>query len=430
VSGAPHTTRDRNIDRALWRGREFLIVDTGGLDTEADEIGRGIAKQAGLAIEQADLVILVVDGKIGVLTEDRTIAGRVRKAGRPVLLAVNKIDNIRDIASGWDRSVMNLGLGEPHPISAATGKGIGDLLDEAFKLLGKKRTGGKKTEPAEIDSRTRPLRIVIMGKPNVGKSSLMNAILGEERVIVSAIPHTTREPQDTSFAYGDRDMVLVDTAGMRKRARVERGLEEAAMERNKKALEDADVAVLVFDATEDPGRQDKHLAGLMTDSKKGLILVANKWDLVEGKTTGSAHEYESRLRSFFPFLYWAPMVFVSAKTGQRARVILDHALAIEKERKREVTDNALSKILGKVVKQKRPLATLGPKSPRVHSLTQVGVEPPEFLVTVVGEKETVHPSWLKFLERKLRDKFGFAGTPIVVKAANVPPSKLARRTGL
>lgn len=466
VSATPHTTRDRNIAAATWRGRSFELVDTGGLDAPDDEIGTGIQRQAERAMREANLVVFMVDGKTGVVPEDRELAKRARVANKHVLLVVNKIDHPRDFALANERAVYGLGLGEPLAASAATGKGVGDLLDEIYKKLdsidappleitkqpvekdeaedeseeemtAKETVSTEETtgdvmdaplvlEPEHDDRLENPLRLVIMGRPNVGKSSLVNSILGEQRVIASPIAHTTREPQDTPFTYRDVNMVLVDTAGMRKRSNVTRGLEEEGLERNREALDEADIAFLVFDATEDPKRQDRTLAGLMENSDKGLVLVANKWDLIESKTTGSTNEYEVLIRQLFPFLAWAPMVFVSAKENLRTRSLLDTALKVQQERTRTIEYNALNRFLKTILKQKKPLASYGPKSPYIHDVAQVRTEPPTFLITIRGEKETIHSAWLKFFEKRLRDKFGFEGTPIVVKATNVPISKSER----
>jgi GTPase len=456
VSPLPHTTRDRNIASATWRAKQFELVDTGGMDVEKGEVGQGIRRQAERAIAECDLVLFVVDGKTGVVPDDRALAKSVRKLNPHIVLVVNKVDHPRDMASASEGGVYGLGLGTPVAISAATGKGVGDLLDalyERLESMGRPALDWKE-EPAKerkadraerrarevagifsaADAQTdgapqdhdHPLRLVLMGRPNVGKSSIVNSILGEERVIVSPVAHTTREPQDTPFTYNDRDMVLVDTAGMRKRSNVTRGLEEEGLERNKEALREADIALLVFDATEDPRRQDRALAGLMESEDKGLILVANKWDLVEHKTTSSTKEYEVGLRQLFPFLHWAPIVFVSAKENLRTKQLLDRALTVQQERNRTIDYNALNRFLKGILKQKRPLASYGPKSPYIHDLAQVGTEPPRFLLTIRGEKETVHPSWLKFVEKRLRDKFGFDGTPIVVTSTNIPMAKSER----
>ena len=433
VSGMPGTTRDRNIAEVRWRGRRFEAIDTGGLDAPEDEIGMGIRSQADRAITEANLVLLLVDGKTGVLPEDRAIAKRARALNTQVLVAVNKVDQPRDAARASEGGVYALGDKNPSFLSAATGKGVGDLLDRVYEHIDaadladdEPLKDADQTDADQADQKAQALRVVLMGRPNAGKSSLTNSILGEERVIVSAVAHTTREPQDTRLSYKGQEIVLVDTAGMRKRARVSRGLEEEGLERNRAVLAEADIALLVFDATEDPTSQDRRLAGLLKDADKGLILVANKWDLVEEKESNTTDQYEKLLRQLFPFLSWAPMVFVSAKEHLRTRKLLDTAIAIQAERHRIIDYNALQRFLKTVLKQKKPLASYGPKSPYVYELAQVGTEPPTFSVTIRGEKQTVHPSWLKFLEKRLRDKFGFEGTPIVVKATNVPVSKSER----
>lgn len=446
VSDEAHTTRDRNVAQATWRGRMFELVDTGGMDTEKNSIGEGIRRQAERALEEADLVVLLIDGRTGVVPEDREMARIIRKKADVAILAVNKVDHPRDMAAATE-SAYSLGLGEPTFVSAATGKGVGDLLEEIFRKLDdmgkppaeiskiKKDDGGVEFSDAPVvhgrnTSRKdgpHALRLVLMGRPNVGKSSIVNSILGEERVIVSPIAHTTREPQDTPFTYKGTDMVLVDTAGMRARSRITRGsLEEEGLERNRHALENADIAFLVFDASEDPRSQDKALAGLMESADKGLVLVANKWDLIPDKKTGSTNDYEARVRYMFPFLAWAPVVFISAKENLRTKNLLDVALAVQAERNRTIDYNALNRFLKGILKQKRAMASYGPKSPYIHDLAQVGVEPPTFLITIRGDKTTVHASWLAFLKKRLRDKFGFQGTPIIVKASNIPISKSER----
>lgn len=418
VSNIAHTTRDRNYGAVIWRGLGIETIDTGGLDAEqGSEIGRGILHQAGLAIKEADLVLFVVDAKNGVSLHDRDLVAHVRKLNKNILLVANKLDDPRDLAQAVSQDVWRLGLGEAICVSASHGRGIGDLLDVIYGTLSKL---GKPPQPIEND---KGLKLVIMGRPNVGKSSLMNAILGEERVIVSAIAHTTREPQDTAFDWKGERVTLVDTAGMRKRSRVEKGLETAGLERNHGALMQADIALLVFDATEDPTSQDKHLAGLLQDAGRGLILVANKWDLVEDKNTHTSEEYEALIRQTFPFLEWAPMIFVSAKNGLRTEKLLDLAFKIREERRRQIAYNALQRFLKTVVARKKPLANLGPKSPYLHDVEQVGIEPPSFLITVRGERESVHINWIRYFENRLREKFSFYGTPIIVKARNLPMAK-------
>ena len=458
IASTPHTTRDRNIEIAAWRGSEFELVDTGGVDVEDNEIGEGIKRQTDIAVNDADLILFIIDVRVGILDEDRAYAKELRRAKKPIILVANKVDTDRDIASFAESGAFGLGFGDPSIISAGTGKGIGDLLDRAYEELGltlvqkstdkksktklEKEDGKKKAKairkkeeekpPLHIPSNEedQPLRIVVMGRTNVGKSSLVNSILGEERVIVSNIPHTTREPQDTLLRYNGQDIILVDTAGMRKRAHMKEGIETEALDRNKDALERADIAFLVIDLTQEIHHQDKALAGLMQDATKGLIIVANKWDLLEDKTPMTPKEAEHRLRAFFPFLEWAPVHFVSAKTNRRTKELLDLAIKIQTERERTIDYNAINRLLKAVIKQKKPLQVLGPKSPHIHDIAQTGSCPPTFLVTVRGEKENIHPNWVKFLERRIRDKFGFEGTTIVVRATNVPISKSERAWNL
>ncbi len=439
ISDRPHTTRDRNIETAVWRGMEFQFIDTGGVDVEDNDVGRGIREQVDIAMREADVILFLFDTKVGVIAEDVQLAKELRRLKKPTILVANKADNARDIAELGGTGVYGLGMGDPLPISGATGKGVGDLLDaiyHALKKTGKpleearKKVRGPTRETRRESGPDGPIHVVIMGRTNVGKSSLVNAILGEQRVIVADQPHTTREPQDTELMYDGRKIVLVDTAGMRKRARIKDDIEHEAIDRNKNALDRADIAVLVLDATIDPLGADKELGGLMKEERKGLIIAVNKWDLVEEKTTRSATEAEARLRAIFPFLSWAPIIFVSAKVHRRTTDVLDAAIRIQQERYRVIDYNAINRLLKSVIKQKKPLQVLGPKSPHIHDIAQTNTAPPTFLVTVRGEKETLHPSWLKFLERRIREKYGFEGTPIDVRASNVPMAKSERAWNL
>jgi GTPase len=421
VSDEPHTTRDRHYGLVLWRGAAFDLVDTGGMDTEENEVGDSIRRQAEHAIREADLVLFVVDAQVSPLSQDYELVREVKKLHKHIWLLANKMDNIQALSSATQPEMYQLGLGNPIAISGATSFGIGDMLDAILAEL------DRQGKPAQPVHELEPLKLVMIGRPNVGKSSLVNAILGEERVIVSPVPHTTREPQDTWIRYQDRDLVLVDTAGMRKRSRIKEQIEEAGIERNEAAIKQSDVAFLVFDATEDPTSQDRALAGLLEERARGLILVANKWDLVEGKISETATKYEKMLRESFPFLDWAPLVFVSAQTGLRAMKLLDIALEVQGERHRHIDYNALNRVLKACIKAKKPLASYGPKSPRIYDAAQVGHAPPTFLVTVHGEKDNIHPSWLKFFEKRLREKFGFIGTPIIVKAQHLPVAKSEKK---
>jgi len=407
VSAAPHTTRDRNYAPCLWRGRVFEVVDTGGLDVEKTDVGEGIRKQAELAIQEADLVLFLVDVQSGLMPQDSIFAKQVKKLNKNILLVANKTDRNASLGTALSQELWQLNLDEPIPISAASGRGIGDMLDRVTDEL-------EKLHKAPVPQSTSPeLKVVIMGRPNVGKSSLMNAILGEERAIVSPMAHTTREPLDTHLVWRDHLITLVDTAGMRKRARITERLEQEGVERNRQALARADVAVLVVDATDDPRKQDKHLAELLEEANRGLIVAVNKWDLVTDKTTKTTKAYEDMVRQGLPFLSWAPFIFISAKEGQRVRDILDLALRIKDERERVIEDNAMDKFLKQTISRQRPRAARGSETPFITSIYQTATNPPRFTITVRGAKTSLHEAWLRFFERSLREKFGFTGTPIV-----------------
>ncbi len=440
IDNAPHTTRDRNYAPVLWRGQEFELIDTGGMDVESGEVGEGILKQTRLAARDADILIFVIDGRHGILVADRDIATELRTWKKPVMLIVNKCDNNQIPDPTILRDVWNLGLGEPITVSGNTGRGIGDLLDVIHEEISKqekklqnvtpRNAKLKREERKIIEKGTKDLKLVVMGRPNVGKSTIVNAILGEERVITSPIAHTTREPIDTHFIWKDEPVTLIDTAGMRKRAKMERGsIEEESVERNRASLARADIAFLVFDASIDPAQQDKHLAGLLKDATKGLVLVANKWDLVQNKETNTVKTFEDRIRHVFPFLSWAPIIFISAKNHLRTDTLLDVAFRIRAERRREIAYNALQRFLKTVVARKKPLPESGNFSPYVHDVEQTGIEPPSFLITVRGQKQNVHSNWIRYFENRLREKFGFEGTPIVVTAKNIPIGQIPKGEG-
>jgi len=407
ISKQPNTTRDRNYATCLWRGATVRLTDTGGMDAELEtQIGKGIVHQAELAIREADLVLFLLDVDTGVMPQDKELAKKVRKINPQIILVANKSDLASRSGSAQSKEAWKLGLGEPVAISAANGRGVGDLLDMAYDKLEE-----LKRPPVPFEDKER-LRIVIMGRPNVGKSSLMNAIVGQERSIVSPIAHTTREPLDTDFEWNGRDVKLVDTAGMRKRAHITERLEKEAVERNRQALGRADVAVLVLDATEDPRKQDKTLAGLLMNAKKGLIIVVNKWDLIADKKTGTADDYAAAVRHSLPFLAWAPILFTSAASGQRAYDILELAFRIKIERERLIEKNALDKFLKHMIAKQPPRAASGTRAPYIAHVVQTGSNPPTFLMTLRGTKVSLHNAWIRFFENQLRAKFGFTGTPM------------------
>ncbi|MEK7139503.1 MAG: ribosome biogenesis GTPase Der [Patescibacteria group bacterium] len=415
------TTRDRNFGVVAWQGQECTLIDTGGLDlgylpksklpkklklsqrvNPDDLIETNIVKQATVAIKQADVLLLVVDGQVGIQPADRTVANIVRKAGKPVWLVVNKVEKASTRQDIWD--FKKLGLGDPQAVSALTGVGTGDLLDLVFAAI---------PSALGVEPDTRPIRLAFIGKPNVGKSSLVNRILGEERVIVSPIPHTTREAQDTAFLYKKQPFVLVDTAGIRRSASARRGLERASVAHSLLHLKRCDVAVLVVDVHEPLSMQDERLAHEAVASRLPLIIVGNKWDLITDKTTTTQAEYHRKFLGHFPALTWAPMFFVSAVTGQRAFHILDAAIAAYTAAGQALTPGELEKLLKRSVKHHLPPQAKGNIHPFIYGLKQVKTHPPKFEL-VIHPKAELHASYLRFLENQLRRAADFTGTPILV----------------
>jgi GTP-binding protein len=422
VSGTPNTTRDRNSTTCIWRGGIIQITDTGGMDTESkNEIERGIITQAELAIKEADLVLFMVDAKSGIMPQDKILAKKTAQLNKHVLLVANKADTRTQLGNTYTKDLWKLNLGEAIDISAANGRGVGDLLDVIYEKLEKRNI-----KPA-VPNKTESLKIVLMGRPNVGKSSLANAILRQERSIVSPIAHTTREPIDTDFIWEGKPVTIIDTAGMRKRSRVTGKIEHEAIDRNREALMRANVAVLILDANEDPRKQDKTLAGLLKDANRGLIIVVNKWDMVPDKKTNTSKEYEASIRAELPFLAWAPIIFTSAKNNQRVHDILKTAFAIQEERHRIISDNAMDKFLKKILAKQSPKAVSGTKAPFIQSAVQTHTDPPTFLITLRGAKIKLQESWIRFFVNQLRAKFGFVGCPVIAKVdyddAPVPTPK-------
>jgi GTP-binding protein len=418
VSNIPGTTRDVGIGTCLWRGQLLTILDTGGLDiVKRDEIEVNVRKQALRAAQKSHLIVFVVDAQTGPLSTDLLLAKELRKVGPPVILAVNKSDN-PNLRVGVSDEWRKLGFGEPVAVSAVNGGGSGDLLDRVFEELKKIELPLEKVEPELI--------ITMLGRPNVGKSSLLNAMIGEERVIVSEIPHTTREPQDTLLFYGGRPILIVDTAGIRKRAKIGPGLEMVSVEKSMVALKQTDVALLILDVTDDVSSQDSHLAGLADDSGKGIIVVLNKWDLVGGKTEKTSNDFKERYQKALPFLAWAPIVFTSAISGQRVQNLLDLALKVRENRERVVSEDELDEFIDEVIKpyvkkrtphRKDALGTKK-KHPHIYGLRQTATAPPTFSL-IVKDKAVVDFSYLRFIENRMRDRFEFEGTPLRVHAREI-----------
>jgi len=436
VEDRARTTRDRLYDVAEWNGRRFIVVDTGGLEARpGDPIEERVQEQAGLAIQEADVIVMLADAAAGPTPADQEASELLRTASAPVLLAVNKSDNPRRELEAAE--FHGLGWSETYTISAAHGRGVADLLDavvwalpaESEDELRRKQAEKAQDEAAQegwqpvgplpkvsvaeaayaLDDR--PARITIVGRPNVGKSSLLNALLGEERVIVSEVPGTTRDAIDMELKWAGRSLRIVDTAGIRRRGRVASGpaAERYATLRALKAVSRSDVAVLVLDAQDGLTAQDAHVAGYVTDEGVGLLLAINKWDLVE-KTGRTFDEYREAILREAPFLEFAPVLAISAKTGQRVTRVLETALEIAAQRRRRVPTATLNALLREATFRQQPPMVRG-RRPKFLYATQASIEPPTF-VLFASDAANVHFSYRRYLENRLREAFGFDGTPL------------------
>jgi GTPase len=412
VSGISGTTRDRNIDVVDWQGAKFTIIDTGGLDINqkgSTEIEENIVKQAKSAIKIADLILFLVDIKAGVMPADKELAKEIvkkRLKGKTILVG-NKADSLRwRQASG---ELYSLNLGEPETISAANGSGCGDLLDLIVKRIPKSKNVKPEDEKKKI-------KVAIIGKPNVGKSSLLNSILGEERVIVTDIPHTTRESHDTEFIYNDYKFILIDTAGLRKKGKIRRNdsLTRKSVDRSLKTIKSADVVLFITEVQKRIDSQDKKVTQAILENSKSLVIVANKWDLIPDKDTNTIAEYVKYYNKSLPYLWWAPIIFISAKTKQRSKKVLDMVLDIKKARETEITKKELERFLKNRIKTHPPAKGRGLKNPYIYKLEQTGINPPRFTI-FVNDPTILHFSYIRFLQNGLRDKYNIVGTPIQIE---------------
>jgi GTP-binding protein len=439
VEDRARTTRDRIYGDADWNGRRFIAVDTGGLEIRpGDPIEEKVQEQARLAIGEADVIVFVVDSITGMTPADQEAAAVLRTARAPVLVAANKADNDKRELEAAE--FYSLGWEETYAISAAHGRGVADLLDaivwalppESEKELARKRRqaeadewardgDSEAVEPAAGDGAELPsgfeeeegsISIALVGRPNVGKSSLLNSLLGEDRAIVSEIPGTTRDAIDTHLAWGRGEIVLIDTAGIKRPGKVAGGqdAERYSTLRAIKAVDRADVAVLVVDAFQGLTAQDAHIAGFVAEEGRGLVIALNKWDLLEEKTDRTFDEYVTAMRREVPFLDFAPVVSISAKTGQRVSRVLELAVDVWGERRKRIPTPELNRLIRAAsLRQAPPAGKLGP--PKIFYATQVAVAPPTF-VFFARHADQVHFSYKRFLENQLRDEFGFDGTPV------------------
>lgn len=403
VDDLPGVTRDRIYFDVEWQNKEFTVIDTGGIiPGDEDDIMVSIFDQAKLACEEADKIVFLVDGKDGVNPIDYDIANILRQSDKPVFLAVNKLDNPDSYMMVND--FYSLALGEPLGISALHGSGgVGDLLDlitQDFEI----------PDEAEESEEEHTIRIAIVGRPNAGKSSIVNALLNENRVIVSDVSGTTRDSIDSFVNYKDKEYVIVDTAGIRKKAKVDYGVEKFAVDRAIRSIRDCDVALLVIDATEGISDQDKKISSIITEAGKGLIIAINKWDLIEDKQSNTINKFDKNLSNEIPFLEFAPKIYISAKTKQRLHQIYDKASDVYDQCTKRVSTGLLNKVI-KELYALNPPATVKGKRLKLLYATQAGVQPPTF-VLFANNVDLLKDHYKRYIENKLREAFGFFGTPI------------------
>ena len=432
VEDLPGTTRDRVYGTGDWRGRDFTVVDTGGLELEpGTDIEARVQDQARVAVEEADVILLVVDAHAGLTPLDHEVADRLRRTDTPVILVVNKADNPRRELEGAE--FYELGIDPTITISAQHGRNTGDLADLIVERLPEapeapsvqidaELTEEELDELAETD--LGPPRVAIVGRPNSGKSTFVNRVLGQERMIVSHLPGTTRDPVDTTVMVDGEPMILVDTAGIRRRGAIEKGIERYSVLRSMKAIDRADVAVVMTDATERYTAQDAHVVGYVLDAGKGIVLVINKWDAVE-KDEHTADQWLRRLRRDAPYLAWADIVFASALTGQRVERILREARRVAEERYRRVATGELNRLVMDAVRE-HPPSHVRNRLPKIFYATQVAVAPPTFVI-FVNDPELIHFSYKRYLENRIRSAYGFLGTPIRLIFRQRESEEAARR---
>ncbi|MFA6307807.1 MAG: ribosome biogenesis GTPase Der [Patescibacteria group bacterium] len=405
------TTRDRNYATCSWKDMDFSLIDTGGLERQSnDDIDEQIIDQAQMAIAEADLLLFVVDIKTGIMPADLELVKKFRKIAKPIILVANKTDNNK--LRQYLPDFYKLNLDKPWPVSAINGVGTGDLLDEIVSSLKKLK---KKKRAKEILANEKIIKVAIIGKPNVGKSSIINAILGEQRVIVSAIAHTTRDSQDIEFVYEGQKIIFVDTAGIRRRSKKSAdSFEKQSVDQSIQTIKNVDIAILVTDVNTKLSWQDKHIIEEASEAGVGFVILANKWDLIPEKTTDTVKDFEMYYKRFFPFINWVPLIFCSATKKIRIKKILDTIVSIYNEKNKVITENALDKLLKSIIKRHKPSRGKGTKHPYIYSLKQLRTNPPIFAIKI-DFKAYLHSSYLRFIENNLRYKFGFEGTPIRIR---------------
>lgn len=417
VSDIAGTTRTRNVGEAVWRGRQFRLVDTGGLTFSEDvPLEEEIIHQTELALKEADVIVFVTDIQAGILPQEKELARRLLKKEKvkPIILVANKADSKAFYTRVHDREWLQLGFGAPVPVSAANGSNVGDFLDLVYKKLSKLPKRPKQVREYN------PIKVAIMGRPNVGKSSLFNKLIGEERVIVSDMPHTTREPHDMLVEIPLEDskekmaVLFVDTAGIRRKKKVHGELEEIGIGKSIATIAKSDIVLLVLDATEPITDQDQQLAGLLREHTRSVIIVVNKWDMADENDDAFRNDSKKLIYKSFPHLDFAPIVFVSAKTSYRVHQIFPLIKQAWDARQIVIEDEAVDIFLKKLVKFKQPTRGKGTRHPKIYALRQLGFNPPMFEI-VIKPNTSLHMSYVHFIENRLRQEYGFFAAPIIMK---------------
>lgn len=400
VKDTPGVTRDRIYADVTWLNNVFTLIDTGGIEPDSNDIILSqMREQAEIAINTADVIVFITDVKQGLIDSDAKVADMLRRSNKPVVLVVNKVDNFdKMMADVYE--FYNLGIGDPMPISAASRLGIGDMLEEVAKHF------PEVNEEEEEDERP---KIAIVGKPNVGKSSIINKLLGENRVIVSNIAGTTRDAVDTQIVRNGREYVFIDTAGLRRKSRIKEELERYSIIRTVTAVERADIVVIVIDATEGVTEQDAKIAGIAHDRGKGVIIAVNKWDAIE-KNDKTIYEHTNKIKEVLSYMPYAEMLFISALTGQRMNKLFDMIDMVIENQTLRIATGVINEIMAEAVMLQQPPSDKG-KRLKLYYMTQVAVKPPTFVI-FVNDKELMHFSYTRYIENKVREAFGFKGTPL------------------
>ena len=400
VDDFPGVTRDRIYLDAEWLNHQFTMIDTGGIELDsADQLLSSMRQQAQIAMEEADVIVFVVDGRAGLTSADEEVGKLLRSANKPVILAVNKTDSPQQEMNIYE--FYNLGLGDPLGLSASNALGLGDLLDAIVAAFPRE---------AEEDKEADEISIAVIGRPNVGKSSIVNALIGEERVIVSNIPGTTRDAIDTHFVADDIKFILIDTAGMRRKGKIDEPVERYSVMRSLRAVDRADVVLMVINAEEGITEQDKKIAGYAHESGKGVVIIVNKWDIYPNKDDKSTLRFTEDLRDELGFLQYAPVLYTSALTHQRIPRITELVKYVADQQSMRIQTSVLNELIRDAVSVNPPPSHRG-KQLKIFFMTQADIQPPKFVV-FVNDPELMHFSYLRFLENKLRESFGFEGTPL------------------